>query len=141
MKLKDHIKKILYSASAYFTIIIILYTLAVIFVNVDAGEILLEASRVMLFLFFSLLLSVANYIFALKILPTFARVLIHFVLTAFAFYLCFMAPISPTPSTAFVGITLYTILYFVLSGIIAVIKSRYKRQSESEEKYEKRFSK
>lgn len=140
MDIKTNIKKIFSKACVLFTVIIAIYTMIVAFVNVDQSTILLDGVRVLLFFVFSLLISIANFIFSLKQVPSVARLLVHYAISALAFYICLMLPIAPTPSHTVVGLVIFTIIYFIAVGIIALFRARYKKQSDTDRSYKKHFS-
>ncbi len=108
-------------------------------VNVDYDTLLLEAGRTVLFFVFALLLAFANTLLKLERISSKIRILIHFAVTAFAFYACFMLPISMKASSVLVGLVIYTVVYFIIFGIITLFKSKYRSNTEKAEKYEKQY--
>ena len=143
MEIKQMIKKALCQACVIFTLVTVLYGLIVLFLNVDDDTILLEGSRIFLFLLFSLLLALANTLFSAKAIPSWTRYLIHFFLSGFAFYLCMIYPASEgqTPGFTVVGIALFAIIYAIAAALRAFFGSRYKKIKEEEAPYTKRFGK
>lgn len=141
MEIKKQIKKTLCNTCVLFTAIIIIYALVVMLINIDAQSIQLDGARTVLFFFFSLMISVANSIFSTKSIAAALRLTLHFVICAFAFYLCLMLPIEPTPANTVIGMAFFTVIYFVVAAIVYFFRSRYKKLSEENETYTKRFSK
>ena len=141
MNLKSIIKKILTNACVYFSIITAIYAVVVMIVYVDDTSVLLDASRVLLFFVASLLFACANGIFGLAKLPSPAKLLIHYLLSLFAFYSCMMLPISPDPSVLLVGLSLFSVFYFILAALIALFTSRYKARENKTTEYKSQFKK
>ena len=141
MNVKNLIKKIFVQSCVFFTVVTALYSLVVMTIYVDDTEVLLDASRVRLFFVASFLLSCANVIFKIDKLHSALRLLIHYILTAFAFCSCLMLPISPEPSTMVVGISLFSVIYFIIAAIIALFRARYRSYSSDKSEYSAQFSK
>ena len=144
MEFKNFIKKTLSRTCVYFTLITVLYSLLVLFVNISAEEIILEGSRIIMFLFFSFITSIGMTIFSLNAIPAWARYLLNYALCAFAFFLCILLPASSDGQAAgflLVGIFFFTLIYVVCAALIALFRSRYKRLNEQEADYKKHFSK
>ncbi len=141
MELKKQIKKTLCNTCILFTVLIITYTFIVMLLNINAQSIQLDGARTVLFFFFSFMISVANTIFSTRAIPAALRLFIHFLISAFAFYFCLMLPTEPTAANTLIGMTLFTVIYFIVCGLIYIFRSRYKRLSEESETYTKRFSK
>ncbi len=141
MNIKTLIKKTLTHACVYFSVLTALYSVIVMIIYVDDTEVLLSASRILLFFIASLLFALANSILALTKLNSALKCVIHFLLTLFAFCSCMMLPISPDGSTMVVGIALFSVLYFIVLGITALFKSRYKKNADLRAEYKSQFSK
>ena len=117
------------------------YTVIATIMHVTEGEVLLDASRVLLFYVFALLFSGANSLKRIEALNKGVAFFAHFAVTVFAFYACFLLPLGSGTSNTFVGIAIYSVLYFIISAAIALFKARFKANSEVNEKYEAQFSK
>ena len=143
MDIKSIIKKIYTNTCIIFTIATVLYCIIVGIVNSEADEILFEATRIVLFFFFALLVSMANAVFSVKLIPTALRYIIHYVLCAFAFYLCVLFPSNTTAyaSFVFIGLSLFTVVYVLVCVLISVFKTKIQRKKEKKETYTKQFSK
>ena len=142
MEIKNLIKKILHGTYACFTAMTVVYILIVIFLNVDSNEILVEGTRVLLFLVCSFLFSLANTLFGIKSIHRAAAYLIHYLLYALGIYACLLLPISLTPASKyFVAIVVFSVIYAAVMGIRALLTSRYKKLGEEEQDYKKQFSK
>lgn len=141
MTVKDFLKKLLCRACCYFTVCMLVYIIIAAIINVNDDALLLEAGRTVLFFVFSLLLALANNVLSLEKLSGKVKVLIHYLLTVFAFYACFMLPLSMRASSVLVGLVIFTLVYFAILGIAVAFKSRYRRNTEKAEKYEKQYSK
>lgn len=141
MNFKTLLKKVLTQACVYFSIVTALYALVVTIVYVDDPVVLLEASRVLLFFVASILVAIANGIFSVKMLHGAVRLIIHYLLTTFAFASCLMLPISPEPSTMTVGLVAFSVLYFIIAAISALLRSRYRSKEDEDKEYSSQFRK
>lgn len=141
MNIKQAIKKALCHSCIYFTVITALYALIAMLVNVEDDTVLLDAGRLLLFFLFSVLMAMANGIRVLTRIPGILRLLIHYAITLFAFFSCFMLPISPTSSQNLIGFAIFTILYAIIAAIVGVISARYRALSEQDKTYTNQFSK
>ena len=143
MDLKTFVKKTLINTSVIFSLVTLFYCLLVALVNASATEILLEATRIILFFFFALLVSLANSILGVKPIPSALRYILHFLLCGFAFYLCVLFPLIDAGaggSFVVVGLSAFTLLYVIVLVVITVIKSNVTRKKEKKQDYTKRFS-
>ena len=143
MDIKSIIKKISTNTCIFFTIATVLYCIIVGIINSDADEILFEATRIVLFFFFALIVSLANAIFSVKLIPTAFRYIIHYVLCAFAFYLCVLFPVNTSSYASFVliGLSLFTVVYVIVCVLISIFKSKAQQKKEKKETYKNQFSK
>ena len=142
MEIKNLIKKTLRGTYACFTAMTAVYILIVIFLNTDSKEILVDGSRVLLFLVASFLFSLANTLFGVKEIHRAAAYLIHYALYALAVYACILLPLNLSPASKyFVAIVIFSVIYAAVMGIRALLVSRYKKLGEETEEYQKRFSK
>ena len=139
MTVKNFIKKTLTDACVYFSAIMLIYIIIAAIMNVEESMLLLDAARVVLFFVFACLFSLACYVYKIKNLSGGVRLLCHFLITLFAFYTCLILPLSMRPASVFVGIVLFTILYFVIFGLYALISSKYRANKESHQKYARQF--
>ena len=95
------------------------------------------------FFFFALIVSLANAIFSVKLIPTAFRYIIHYVLCAFAFYLCVLFPVNTSSYASFVliGLSLFTVVYVIVCVLISIFKSKAQQKKEKKETYKNQFSK
>lgn len=115
------------------------YSLITVMVNVNDEEILLDAGRVLLFYVFALLFAGANAIKGIEALNRALALILHFIITVFAFYACFFLPVDMSTSNVFVGLAIYTVAYIIVSVIMAVFKSRFKANAEVKQEYKSQF--
>lgn len=141
MNIKTLFKKILTTASIYFTVITAIYTLLVMVVNVTEEEILLSAEQILLNFIFSLLASMAWRIYRSEKLSGGLRRVSHYGITALSFYLCFLLPAGMNASQVLIGLVAYTLVYFLIVGVSALFKSRFRANAEKEAPYENRYKK
>ena len=83
MNPKEWLKNLLRQTCLYFTICTAVYALITWIVNVDATRVMLDASRVMLFFLFSLLLAFAGGILHITKLNSALRRILHYLITLF----------------------------------------------------------
>ena len=141
MNIKSLFKKILTTTSIYFTVITAIYTLLVMVVNVSSDEILLSAEQLLLNAMFSLLAAIAWQIYRYEKMSGALRRLSHYGITILAFYLCFLLPAGMNAAQVLIGLVAYTLLYFLVVGVIALFKSRFRANAEKEAPYENRYKK
>ena len=141
MTVKGFIKKLLVHSCVYFTITMLVYMILAAIVNVGDDTLLLDAGRTVLFFVFSVLLAGANTVFSIKELSAAIRIILHYVFTAFGFYVCFMMTLGMKTAQVFIGLIIFTLIYFVILGIVAAFRARYKANTEKSEKYEKQYKK
>lgn len=141
MNFKRLIKKILLKACVYFTVITALYAFISMLINSADGEVLLNAENVALFFVFSLLLALANGILAIKSIGGGIRLVSHFLICIFAFYTCLLLPLSLNASGYLVGFVCFAILYFIIAGLVAIFKARFKKNSEKSDAYTNQYKK
>ena len=143
MDLKTFIKNTLINTCIIFTVATLFYCLLVSLVNASATEILLEATRIILFFFFALLVALANSLFSVKHIPSAFRYILHFLLCGFAFYLCLLFPLieaGASGSFVIVGLSAYTLLYVIGLVVITIIKVNVTRSKDKKQDYTNRFS-
>ncbi len=141
MTFKDFLKTTLVRSCIYFTLVMVLYIAACAIVNVADDDLLLDAGRTILFYVFALLTSLAGSLFSLQKLSSGLRLVLHYLICIFAFYACFMLPVSMRASGVIIGLVIFTVLYFAVFGIVALFKSRYRRNAEQLASYQKQFKK
>ena len=141
MNIKKIFKKICISCCVIFTFITAIYMLILQIINISNVSASVEASRVLLFFVFSVLLALANTILSLKQLHSIARYMLHYLILILGFWTCFCLPNGMNASTVFVGIIFVTIGYSIVMPIIALFKRRLAKNNSEPERYEKQFSK
>ena len=141
MNFKSFIKRLLVNSCIIFSLIMLGYTIVAAIMHVTEDEVLLDASRVLLFYVFSLLFAAANSLKTIKALHKAVALISHYIITVFAFYACFLLPLDMSTSNIFIGLGIYTLAYVIISAIAAIFKSRLKVNAEANEKYVSQFSK
>lgn len=140
MTVKGFFKKWLNHACVYFTVFMLIYIILAAIVNVGDEELRLDAGRTVLFFIFAFLLSAANTIWGLESVSASLRLLSHYVLTALGFYFCFIMTLGMRTSQVFIGLVFFTVIYFLIFGVLAILRSRYKKNTERSQTYEKRYN-
>ncbi len=139
MDIKASLKRILSRGSVYFTLLTAVYTLLTMLVNVSDGETLLSASQILFLFIFSALASVGWELFRLEAIHTALRVLIHYGILLFSFYVCLLLPADMRGSQIFIGVVAFTLVYAAVMGIRGLIRARFKANSEKAEDYVKQY--
>ena len=140
MELRKLFKKLLNSACIIFTVITAAYMLILQIINITDSDAGIEASRVLLFFIFSLLLSTANVILSTNKIHAALRYIIHYVISIFGFWTCFCLPNKMNFSRTLVGIVIFSIAYIIVMSVIGIFSRRFKKAQKPERKYEKQFS-
>lgn len=99
----------------------------------------IDLKTFLVFLAFSQVISYAQFIFSAEAIPPVARLIVHFFLLAFAFFLVLLA----TTRTFLVGYILYALTY-ALALLLSLIHRRRSRKTpppkKADEPYTSRFS-
>ncbi len=141
MEIKKLIKKAINNTCIYFTVFTALYMLVLQIINIEDGAAAVEAPRVLLFFLASVLVAIANMLKSIKSIHSFARILLHYIICAFAFYACFMLPVKMTSSAVITGIIIFTVIYVLAAGVIAMFRSRLSKNREKNIAYSNQFKK
>ena len=140
MNVKTFLKQMLVTASIYFMLITAAYTLITMIVNVSDDRVYLRASQMLFNFLFSLMASAGWQIFRLQKIRTSARVLAHYAILLFSFYLCFLAPTSMRAPQIVIGVILFSFVYAIAMAIAAAFTSRFRKNQEKESQYQKQFA-
>ena len=140
MEITKLIKKTLCQACVCFTAISAGYMLILRIINIGEPA-AVEADRVLFFFLFSLLFSIANAIKGINQIHSALRYILHYVISTFAFYACFLLPSQMRGSFMFTGLVLFTLGYFMVVGAIAIFTSRLKSNREKSAEYSNQFQK
>ncbi len=146
MKPKIFIKNLLSRSCIYFTVVMLGYIIIAAIINVADGRLLLDAGRTVLFFVFALLLSLANSLWTIPKISGALRLILHYIITLFAFYACFLLPASNSDnpmraSAIIVGLVIFTLLYFAIFGIVMAFRSKFKTNLQKSETYQKQYRK
>ena len=139
MEIKKLIKKALTLACVYFTIIIICYMALLAFFNIGEKAIAVQGYRVVLYMLAGILLALASFIRGLKINSA-LKVILHYFICAFTFFVCFILPMEMRASFAVVGIAIFTLIYALVRIIIFLFKSKLNKNRERPSEYKSQFS-
>ena len=141
MTARNFVKRLLTKGCIYFSVIMLVYIIIAAIMNVGDDELLLSAGRVVLFFVFSVLLAAANAFYALDRPSGGARLVIHYVITLFAFYTCFMLTLSLRASGTLIGLVAFTAVYFALMGVWSAIRAKYRTNTENAQRYISQYGK
>ena len=141
MDIKGLIKKALYSACVYFTLISAGYMLCMVFITTGEDSPAIEANRVLLFFVFSALCALADAIRSIKAIPSVLGSVIHYGIYLFGFYACFMLPVNMRPSNVLTGLIIFSIVYWIYYVAKLFFKARLRVNREASAKYNDQFKK
>ena len=141
MNFKKTFKAFLGDASIYFTLLAAVYSLGMLLVNVGEQEVLLRADTLCFLFLFSLLAALAQSVLRYATFARGGRMLLHYVILALAFYFCLLLPNGMKAAQVFIGLVLFTILYWIGAGVVHIFTARFHKQSEQTENYEKQYQK
>ncbi|MBQ9086995.1 MAG: hypothetical protein IJY47_07410 [Clostridia bacterium] len=141
MNMKQFLKQAFLRASVYFTVCAALYSLLMAVVNVTEEEVLLSAEQLLLIFVFALLAGLGQSILRLPRVSGVIRYLAHYGILAMGFYACFLLPAGMSATQIFIGLVLYTLLYLLIMGTIALFRARFRANAEKEAPYESQFKK
>lgn len=141
MNIKTFCKKLLVTASVYFALITVAYVAILCVVNVGDETFLIPADRLLFNALFSLLAAAAWRVSRLPNLSGGLRLISHYAILALSFYLCFLVPAAMKASQTLIGMVLFSAAYFAVTGIWALLLSRFRNNAEKEAAYESQYSK
>ena len=141
MNFKKFLKSLLGDTSVYFTLLAAGYSIMMLLVNVKEPEVLLRASTLLFLALFALLAAFGRSVLRLASLSGGVRVALHYVILAFAFYLCLLVPAGMRAPQVLIGLVLFTAVYWIGAGVVHLFTARLRKNSEQTEVYEKQFSK
>lgn len=141
MEINKLIKKTLNATAIWFTIIMAGYMLILQIMNVGEDSAAVESFRVLLIFLFALLFSIANTIRSSTGIHSVLRHILHYLITVFAFYACFMLPVDMRQSFMITGVIIFTVAYLIVIGIIAIFSARLKANREKNTVYSNQFNK
>lgn len=141
MNFRNFFKSLLRDTSIYFTLLAALYSLGMLLVNVGEEKVLLRADTLCFFFLFALLAALARSVLRMVSIARVGRVLLHYVILMLAFYLCLLLPNGMRAAQVFVGLVLFTVVYWIGAGLISVFLARFRKHSEQAENYDKQYQK
>ena len=117
-----------------FTCIVYLLTFTRSFIE-SKKENFLGTNQLSCILLFSFLLGLCSLIFLITKLPKGILRLIHFVVSGVAFFFCIivLTDLLSTPLYIFFALMLYTVIYFIVVGISALIRGAVRRATAEKE--------
>lgn len=133
------LKKLLSYTSIYFTVFTPIYAAFLMITNVSSEEPAVEMYRLLLIFLFAFLAGISQVIYGIQSMHKALRVLIQYVIIAFASYICFFMQMAP--SQALIGVVFASVIYFACFGIGSFFSWRFRMNTKKEEIYEKKFKK
>lgn len=130
------IKKSAISACFWFTVLSVFYSLLFLLVN---GKGYMSALVVLLFYPLAFGVALATNIIKSDKFKIETKVLLHFLLFSFSFFVCFMGPNlgAISPSALLIVAFVYVIIYFVSMTAFLIIRSKNKKLKEKVSEYKK----
>jgi len=140
MGIRKLIQKALNLSCVYFTVITACYIFIHWLMNISEDEPAVESLRVLLYFFASVLFAVAHTIYSIDKINSAVRVMIHYLIYLFTFYTCFLLPVNMRPDFMFTGTIIFTIIYSIVMGIIALFRAKLKKNREVSAEYQRQFT-
>ncbi|MBE6626189.1 MAG: DUF3021 domain-containing protein [Ruminococcaceae bacterium] len=140
MKKTNKLNKIISDGCVINTVLLIVFY--IIGVSLDPNFIP-TLSRVFGILIYSLALSAANsFLFSSK-MKLFSRLALHFIFTALVFFICFVfiGGYKANLGSVLVIVGLYLVIYAVVGGAVALIRSILKADENDKKEYKKVYEK
>ena len=143
MSTNEYAKKIALGTCVYYTVatFLILFLYFVINVDLSAG---VNPVALITILPFAFMFSVANVIYRHTELKFVPRMLLHYVLTVGGAFTCLYLPNkSPEQKTAgaILLFLIFTVIYFLIMGVIWIAQARVKTVKRDESKYHSVYKK
>ena len=141
-------KKVLTRTCVYFTLVLTVITLIMLLANAASAKNIFEISfsvfRALMFSVFCFAFAFANTFYANDKMRESFRLIVHFLITGLAFFVCVYTPVSaemeasgaslPPQNTA-VMLALFTVVYFIIYGIYKLIMKLSKKSKDKKETY------
>lgn len=130
--MKSLIKRLCTGACVYFTLLALsLMLIRTIAAGLDGG--IIEISRFLLLLPCGLLLSAAGTVYRHTRLQGWARLLLHYLLTTLAFFLCLWLPAGGhTAADHLISIAFFTVGYALVFAVILLTRHHYRSIREED---------
>lgn len=130
MKIGTAIKKALLTACATYTVFTVLLNLFLLASN--RTDLVLNVTRTLWILLFSVIFGAAEVFRSQEQWSAGLRYPIHAIVTITAFCLCMILPagVPTSPGTIFVLVILLAVVYALIFGISALVKSKLKKNSD-----------
>lgn len=140
---KKILYKVIYPASLYFTVVtLVLYSVGML-LDHDNTNMIPTLRTELLILGFSLVISLANNLFALKKLHIALRVALHYAATAIGFFVLFITASGSKPGTgvSVVFMLAYTAVYAIICIIVFSVSAAKKKASIEKSEYKPIYDK
>ena len=141
MDIKKALKNLLRDTSIIFMLVTVAYAAIMVVVNVNADQILIDATFLLYVFLFSLLVSISQCLYRIKTINKALRVTIQLAIILFSSYVCFFLPLNMQPSQILIGLILTLIIYFIIYGTGAFFIWRFNKNTKKEEEYTSQFKK
>lgn len=130
--MKSLIKRLCTGACVYFTLLALaLMLIRAIAAGLDGG--IIEISRFLLLFPCGLLLSAAGTVYRHTQLQGWARLLLHYLLTMLAFFLCLWLPAGGhTAAKNLIAIMLFTVGYALVFAVLLLTRHHYRSIKEED---------
>ena len=147
-------KKEFFGGCAIFFAAIVLIALFMLIINYETTkntfDIALSVIRILFLAAFSFVFSFANTFYGVDTMKEWFRLALHFILTAFGFFLFIYYPVSaeitaaggnlPTEN-AIILLSLFTVVYFLIFGAVKLAKLIIKKNKAKKEEYQPVYKK
>ena len=135
MKLFHTVQKLLTGMCVYYTLLSVLLLATSLILNSGAADGIRTPSASFLFLLpCAFCISMGNQLFRSEALPRWSRILLHYLITVFSFYLFLWLPSNTAAkeSTLFLTLVLFSGIYWLLFLAVMLVRNRYRRLMEKD---------
>ncbi len=131
--MKDFFKRVLTRTCAYFTLIVSIFSLVLLFMYSSGDTALaLEPLRVVLFIPFCICFALANVLFKTESISVATKWFLHALLTICGAFFFLLLPANMTGSQNLVGFVLIAFAYLIFVVFFALFKKRLKTSAEQD---------
>ena len=134
MKQLQTLKQWLASGCVYFTACTFLMAFIRLIVSGEESAGMINVVSFLFFFPFGLAMSAAGMILCNKSLPRWSRYLLHYGITILSLYVFVWMPSNTVarPSTVLIVFVVFTVLYWLVFGLIQLIRSRIRKLMETD---------
>ena len=137
--MKEFFKSVATRASIYYTVLVSVFCVLVLFTNASEETVSTDPARLVLFLPFCICFALANTVMKYKSIEAVTRWLLHAVLTILGAFIFIILPSGvDTGSGNFMGLVLIVAIYFIGILFSAILTARVRRSLKEDKELSKK---